>query len=252
MDGSASEDANYTEDQLETVREITRNEDYYIILGVGKDSSVEEVRKAYRKLSLKVHPDKNKAPGAEEAFKVLSNAFQCLSNDEMRRKYDDETESGDEFESLNRHVRRRRSDYEDGFDDRDENFRFFFFGRARTRGAQGGFNFLALLQVLPMLFLLLVSYLPNSEPNYALQQTATYQFRKITKAHGVPFFVKLADFDREYPPDSSVRMGLEIQVERDYKRVLRHYCHIELQRCQWGLAFQTPHCDKLEHFETVR
>ncbi|KAF2282378.1 hypothetical protein GH714_043840 [Hevea brasiliensis] len=49
-------------------------------------SSSATCSKAYRKLSLKVHPDKNKAPGAEETFKAVSKAFQCLSNEESRKK----------------------------------------------------------------------------------------------------------------------------------------------------------------------
>nr|GEY03389.1 chaperone protein DnaJ 49-like [Tanacetum cinerariifolium] len=64
-----------TNEQMTIVWEIRRKRDYYDILGVGKDCGVEDIRKAYRKLSLKVHPDKNKAPGSEEAFKKVSKAF---------------------------------------------------------------------------------------------------------------------------------------------------------------------------------
>nr|GEY00721.1 reverse transcriptase domain-containing protein [Tanacetum cinerariifolium] len=58
-----------TNEQMTIVWEIRRKRDYYDILGVSKDCGVDDIRKAYRKLSLKVHPDKNKAPGSEEAFK---------------------------------------------------------------------------------------------------------------------------------------------------------------------------------------
>ena len=48
---------------------IVKCKDYYEVLGVGKDFTEAELKKQYRKLALAVHPDKNKAPGAGEAFK---------------------------------------------------------------------------------------------------------------------------------------------------------------------------------------
>ncbi|KAF8393230.1 hypothetical protein HHK36_021471 [Tetracentron sinense] len=85
---SGSSSSAYTEEHISIVRQIKKQKDYYEILGLEKSCSVEDIRKAYRKLSLKVHPDKNQAPGAEEAFKAVSKAFQCLSNNESRKRYD--------------------------------------------------------------------------------------------------------------------------------------------------------------------
>ncbi|TQI71587.1 molecular chaperone DnaJ [Gramella sp. Hel_I_59] len=64
-------------------------EDYYEILGVSKDASAAEIKKAYRKLALKYHPDKN--PGdssAEDMFKKSAEAYEVLGNQEKRAKYD--------------------------------------------------------------------------------------------------------------------------------------------------------------------
>src|SRR5512139_1104079 len=63
--------------------------DYYEILGVPKTATEEQIKKAYRKLALKYHPDRN--PGnkqAEEKFKELTEAYQVVSNPEKRRQYD--------------------------------------------------------------------------------------------------------------------------------------------------------------------
>ena len=63
--------------------------DYYEVLGVGKNASADEIKKAYRKLALKYHPDRN--PGdkeAEEKFKEAAEAYDVLSNDEKRKRYD--------------------------------------------------------------------------------------------------------------------------------------------------------------------
>lgn len=60
--------------------------DYYDILGVSKDASSEEVKKAYRKMAHKYHPDKE--GGDEEKFKEINEAYQVLGNDEKRAQYD--------------------------------------------------------------------------------------------------------------------------------------------------------------------
>lgn len=63
--------------------------EYYAILGLKEDASTEEIRKAYRKLALHYHPDRNRGnPGAEERFKAISEAYGVLTDPEKRRVYD--------------------------------------------------------------------------------------------------------------------------------------------------------------------
>jgi curved DNA-binding protein len=63
-------------------------QDYYDTLGVNRDASQEEIRKAFRKLARQYHPDVNKNPGAEEKFKQINEANGVLSDPGKRKKYD--------------------------------------------------------------------------------------------------------------------------------------------------------------------
>ncbi|KAF2317985.1 hypothetical protein GH714_041310 [Hevea brasiliensis] len=67
---ASSSSATYTEEQITIVRQIKKKKDYYDILGLEKTCSVEDVRKAYRKLSLKVHPDKTRRPELKKLLKL--------------------------------------------------------------------------------------------------------------------------------------------------------------------------------------
>jgi len=62
--------------------------DYYDVLGVSRDASQDEIKRAFRKLAFKYHPDRNKRPDAEERFKEVSEAYAVLSDPEKRRQYD--------------------------------------------------------------------------------------------------------------------------------------------------------------------
>ncbi len=102
--------------------------DYYKTLGVSKNATQDEIKKAYRKLAIKYHPDKNKGDKAkEEKFKEISEAYEVLGDPEKRKKYDKLGANWKQYENFQRGGG-QASDF-----DWSE-----FFGGAGAQGGQGG------------------------------------------------------------------------------------------------------------------
>jgi len=67
---------------------VVTDKDYYEILGVAKDAGAGEIKKSYRRLALKWHPDRNKSSEAEKRFKEINEAYEILSDSKKRQAYD--------------------------------------------------------------------------------------------------------------------------------------------------------------------
>merc|ERR1712227_329970 len=79
---------------LNSSSSLMMGKDYYKVLGVAKGASDDEIKKAYRKLALKYHPDKNQSSGAEEKFKEIGEAYDVLSDPKKKQVYDQFGEEG--------------------------------------------------------------------------------------------------------------------------------------------------------------
>src|SRR5687767_10101343 len=95
---------------------MASKKDYYELLGVARDAGVEDIKKAYRKLALQYHPDRNKEPGAEERFKEISEAYAVLSDAEKRRTYDQYGHAGFDERYTQEDIFRNADFGEFGFD----------------------------------------------------------------------------------------------------------------------------------------
>ncbi|MCP9260238.1 Chaperone protein DnaJ [Dirofilaria immitis] len=62
--------------------------DYYDVLGVKRDASTAQIKKAFRNLALKYHPDRNSEPGAQEKFREIAEAYEVLADEQKRQEYD--------------------------------------------------------------------------------------------------------------------------------------------------------------------
>ena len=75
----------------------TNKRDYYEVLGVARSASLDDIKRAFRKLAMKYHPDRNKEPDAEQKFKEINEAYQVLSDQNKRNLYDQFGFDGPQF-----------------------------------------------------------------------------------------------------------------------------------------------------------
>jgi molecular chaperone DnaJ len=115
------------------------SKDYYGTLGVSKDSSIEEIKKAYKKLAKKYHPDINKSPDAADKFKEMNEAASVLGDPNKRKQYDQFGTAGEQFQGFDPSDFASFSDFGDIF---EGIFQGFGFG-GRRRGPQRGQDLVA-------------------------------------------------------------------------------------------------------------
>ncbi|NWS55834.1 DJC18 protein, partial [Chunga burmeisteri] len=251
------------EDNLVCASRIKRCRNYYEILGVERDASEEDLKKAYRKLALKFHPDKNRAPGATEAFKAIGNAFAVLSNPEKRLRYD-------EFGSDQEHVstaQARHYNYYTEFEadiTPEEIFNVFFGGhfptgnihmfsnvardahyyprrhrneRAWTQEQEEEENrpqnsYSAFIQLMPVFIIIIVSVITQlmaTNPPYSLfyKSSIGHVISRETENLQVPYYVD-KNFEKNY--QGAELQELEKTVEKDYIDYIQTSCWKEKQQ----------------------
>ncbi|KAG7511717.1 dnaJ-like subfamily B member 12-like [Solea senegalensis] len=256
----------YTAEQLEAVRKIKSCKDYYQILGVEKTASEEELKKAYRKLALKFHPDKNHAPGATEAFKAIGNAYAVLSNADKRRQYD-------HYGEERSHPTRQHRDFEADISPEDL-FNMFFGGgfpssnvhvyrngrmhfahhnRQERREQQRDGGLALFVQLMPILILIIVSALSQmmvTQPPYSLsyRPSAGHIHKRHTSYLKVAFYVG-EHFTEEFTGNNL--KNVERSVEEDYISNLRNNCWKEKQQKE-GLLYRARYFGDSELYQRAQ
>ncbi|ETN65480.1 DNA-J [Anopheles darlingi] len=243
----------YTQEQADVVKRVQKCKDFYEVLGVTQDTPDTEIKKCYKKLALQLHPDKNKAPGAMEAFKALGNAVETLTDPQKRKAYDlyRTTDNGtsSSFGSSPRSSRggfgpngfTYRSDFESDINPNDLFNMFFGSGFAQQQQQQhhyyraranrpshhgegsGSQPSLVFGLILCFIVVSLLSTFFASDPLYSLQQTTKYSVERHTLNHKIPYYVK-SNFLNDYQGSLG---RLEYSVEEEYLTYMKRACSNE-------------------------
>jgi DnaJ family protein B protein 12 len=255
--GSGSSSTTASGQRPEDIKKILKTKDFYELLGVNKTATEDEIKKAYRKLALKYHPDKNKAFGSDEAFKKIAQAYDCLSNQDKRRKYD---EYGNE--DPDQHYQHYRQHFNEDISP-DDIFQMFFgnaffqngprqrfvYRNARRGGDDHHYNshterdahhqqqqnqrggnskYLPLLQFLPLLIIFFSSFALNfsqEEPFYSMFATSQFPLQRDTKNLRISYYVDNT-FTNKYSKQSKLT-SFEEELERSYIQTLNNQCNVQ-------------------------
>ncbi|KAF9949604.1 hypothetical protein BGZ65_007200, partial [Modicella reniformis] len=211
----------YTPEHVAAVKKIrSSGGDFYKVLGLTKDATDADIKKAYRKLALQMHPDKNSAPGADEAFKIVSKAFTVLSDPQKRAIFDqhgpeDGKSTGVNYDRASPMAFHSATFAGPGFGGTHQ-----FRPRTQTQrrqqrqhpqqqagGGDGGTSGLSgLIQILPLILLFIMtmtssffsdsdsSNLPAAASDFSLGKHGSYKTARFTSARHVPYFVNEQQF----------------------------------------------------------
>mmetsp|Transcript_3067 Transcript_3067/g.4302 ORF Transcript_3067/g.4302 Transcript_3067/m.4302 type:complete len:411 (+) Transcript_3067:52-1284(+) len=254
----------YTDEQEKLCQEVVarKNKGHYAVLLLEKNASEDEIKRSYRKLAVKCHPDKNGAPGAPDAFKAIGSAYATLSDSEKKAHYDRFGE-----DDVGQVGARAWGGGGQEFSPEDI-FNMFFQqmnGGMRTRSGGGAFNvnhfhfgnngfhtmrrnnfpqrerqqtksMWGLVQMLPMLIMLLYSLFNfggSGDNVFKFEQTPTHNVLQYTRkgksvVEGIPFYTK-SNFVREYN-DRNSRNRVDKIVTDEYRALMQTNCRKGINR----------------------
>eukprot|EP00992_Anisonema_acinus_P012814 TRINITY_DN8368_c0_g1_i1.p1 TRINITY_DN8368_c0_g1~~TRINITY_DN8368_c0_g1_i1.p1 ORF type:complete len:276 (+),score=65.29 TRINITY_DN8368_c0_g1_i1:62-889(+) len=220
---------------------IINSKNYYDTLGVSRTATEDEIKRAYRKLAVVTHPDKNSNPRAEEAFKVVGKAFATLSDPQKRATYDRYGEEGmQRMQGRSEGGEPMPEDIYDlfaqmfGADPRMQGRQFHYRRAQRPHPQQEQPRVAAqLFQILPLLLFFLVYFLfsfgsSDSVSPYSLtfDQAGQYIKKRTTKDHKIPYYVQ-PTFGRDVARDPYALRDVEGDVYASYKSYLNRRCKFE-------------------------
>lgn len=255
----------------EECEKIIKSHDYYQILGITKEASPDEMKKAYKKMAIKFHPDKNHSSKAEEAFKKIATAYQTLSDPEKKKLFD---KYGSEEEYREKVYQAHKQQYEEEEEiDPFDIFQMFMGGgidqrtlerirrqnRARAANAPVQnprmMRIMGLVQLLPLVLMLLYYILPpllEKKELYSYQISYEYPYKKTTAKHKVPFYVG-NQFLEKYNGKKKELLEEEDNIEKKYLTYLNEACEENTQlkkKIEYHLKFYRKGSMTYEYYKS--
>ena len=190
----------------ELCKEIIRKDNYYDILRVSRNCSADHIKKSYRLIALKVHPDKNKSELARSAFQKVSKAFVCLSSDVLRDYYD--KTGNEEIPDSN-----LQQTFDENFADRLFND---IIKEPQRRSEPLYKSYLTkcfILQLLPVVIILVICMYTQSKftsNSYSFSVSSHYNVKRITKNQHIAYYINSA-LDRELTHEDVQEMEEDIE-----------------------------------------
>ena len=219
-------------------KELLKKKDYYDILNIKKDANKDEIKRGYKKQAIKFHPDKNHSKLAEECFKKISEAYQCLSNPEKKSfydKYGNEEEFKQKYYQANHRYYQEEMDpfeafnifFGNGFYPHGHRHRHYYYSNDNHNDGEMQ-NRRTIFHLLPILFFFLIYLLPSlsflfeSKPLYQFTRDSTYSHKRRTSINGIEFYVG-DKFIKKYPKMKDFK-SLEPSIEKEYLAYLYEDC----------------------------
>ncbi|KAH8390964.1 hypothetical protein KR215_002883 [Drosophila sulfurigaster] len=229
-------------EMLDVVQKVLRCRSHYEVLRISHHATYSEVKRAYKRLALRLHPDKNRAPGADEAFQRINEAADTLTDNQKRIDYNMLTVIGDCFGARKRRWSSGDADEDDEVEEYAEQMEAEFdaeeeYSQQRRPSYQPANQRVPQSQSLyqteqlviglaaSVVFIVITLQYMAKAPNFSFTPTSTHSVQLTSSINQVPYFVTPEFASSEQTPEQLQRM--EEQIEEMYLTDLKYSCKQE-------------------------